>query len=185
MKTRKVIRRKRNQNRTIQIIIVIGVVIFVSGLLMATQMSNENGLQKAITGKAIGDFSLTDLDGETISLSSYQGKYVLINAWATWCPPCRAEMPDLNAFYQQHHDEGFEILAINAGDSWEEASQFAESYGLEFTVLLDQDGTVINGLGISGFPTSILVDPSGKVAMIHIGMMLPEDLRNKVLPYLQ
>ena len=185
MKTRRVIRRKRNQNRTVQIVIAVGVVIFITGLLMTTQLGNQDGLQKAIKGKTIGEFSLTDLNGDTISMSNYQGKYVLLNTWATWCPPCRAEMPDLNEFYQQHHDKGFEILAINAGDSWEEANQFAESYGLDFTVLLDTDGTVINGLGVTGFPTSILVDPNGKVAMIHIGMMLPEDLTNKVLPYLQ
>ncbi len=70
-------------------------------------------------------------------LSDYAGKVVLLNAWATWCPPCKAEMPDLNAYYHAHQDEGFVILAINAGDSASVAAAFADQIGLSFPVLLD------------------------------------------------
>jgi thiol-disulfide isomerase/thioredoxin len=154
-------------------------------LLISFQFSQQEGVQKATLGKSVGDFALSDLEGETIHLSDYQGKFVLLNAWATWCPPCRAEMPDLNEFYQTHQDKGFEILAINAGETRDTAAQFANSLGLGFKVILDSDGKVLNGLGITGFPTSILIDPEGKVAMIHIGMIFPEDLNKKVLPFLQ
>lgn len=166
---------------------IIGVVvlILVSIFLLSTQNSQQEGVKKAIQGKSVGDFNLLDLDGEMIHLSDYQGKYVLLNAWATWCPPCQAEMPDLNEFHQTHQNKGFEILAINAGETRDTAAQFANTIELGFKVILDSDGKVVNGLGITGFPTSILIDPEGKVAMIHVGMISPEDLNNKVLPFLQ
>ena len=94
-------------------------------------------------------------------------------------------MPDLNKFHQVHQARGFEILAINAGETREIAAQFADTYGLGFKIVLDSDSNVLNSLGITGFPTSILIDPQGKVAMIHIGMIFPEDLNNKVLPLLK
>ncbi|MBW6472039.1 MAG: TlpA family protein disulfide reductase [Anaerolineaceae bacterium] len=185
MKIKKPVKNKKKQNRNVQIIIGIAVILLVSVLLLSLQNSQQAGVQKAIQGKSVGDFALTDLQGENIHLSDYQGKYVLLNAWATWCPPCRAEMPDLNKFYQAHQNKGFEILAINAGETRDIAAQFADTLGLGFKVVLDSDGTVLNGLGITGFPTSILIDPEGKVAMIHIGMIFPEDLNSKVLPFLQ
>ena len=185
MKIKNSAKNKKKQNRNVQIIIGAVVIILVSVLLLSSQISQQEGIQKAVQGKSVGDFTLLDLDGETIHLSDYQGKYVLLNAWATWCPPCRAEMPDLNEFHQAHQDKGFEILAINAGETREMAAQFSDSLGLGFKVVLDSNGKVLNGLGITGFPTSILIDPQGKVAMIHIGMIFPEDLNNKVLPFLQ
>ncbi|MDO9087470.1 MAG: TlpA disulfide reductase family protein [Anaerolineaceae bacterium] len=185
MKIKKSVKNKKKQNRNVQIIIGAVVILLVSVLLLSSQISQQDGIQKAVQGKSVGDFTLLDLDGETIHLSDYQGKYVLLNAWATWCPPCRAEMPDLNEFHQAHQDKGFEILAINAGETRDMAAKFADSLGLGFKVVLDSDGKVLNGLGITGFPTSILIDPQGKVAVIHIGMIFPEDLNKKVLPFLQ
>ena len=184
MKLKKPIKNKKKQNRNLQIIVAIAAIIVVSVILIAGQSKQQEGVQKAIMGKSVGNFSMIDLDGQTIQLSDYQGKYVLINAWATWCPPCRAEMPDLNEFYQEHHDKGFEILAINAGETRDVAAQFADNLGLDFKIVLDSDGKILNGLGITGFPTSILIDPEGKVAVIHIGMIFPEDLNTKVLPLL-
>lgn len=184
MKLKKPIKNKKKQNRNLQIIIAIAAIIVVSVILIAGQSKQQEGVQKAIMGKSVGNFSMIDLEGQTIQLSDYQGKYVLINAWATWCPPCRAEMPDLNNFYQKHHEKGFEILAINAGETRDVAAQFAENLDLGFKIVLDTDGKILNGLGITGFPTSILIDPEGKVAVIHIGMIFPEDLNTKVLPLL-
>ena len=185
MKNLKSVRKQKTKNRNIQIISAVIVVLLVSILLISFQFSQQEGVQKATLGKSVGDFALSDLEGETIHLSDYHGKYVLLNAWATWCPPCRAEMPDLNDFYLTHQEKGFEILAINAGESRDVASQFANSLQLGFKILLDSDGSVLAGLGITGFPTSILIDPEGKVAMMHVGMIFPEDLNKKILPLLQ
>ncbi len=185
MKIKKLARSKKKQNRNIQIIISIAVLLIVSLLLIANQNNKQLEVQRAMPGKSVGNFSLNDIENKTIKLSDYKGKYVLLNAWATWCPPCRAEMPALNAFYQEHKEKGFEILAINAGETRDEAAHFANSYSLGFKVLLDTDGQVITGLGITAFPTSILLDPEGKVAFMHFGMLFPDDLNSKILPHLQ
>ena len=185
MKIKRPVKNINKKNRNVQIIVGIFAIIIVTVLLFATRSFQPEGIQKAILGKPIGDFTLLDLDGKSVNLSDYQGKYVLLNAWATWCPPCRAEMPDLNEFYQAHQDEGFEILAINAGETRDKAALFADSYNLSFKIVLDSNGMVLNSLGINAFPTSVLIDPQGKVAMIHIGMIFPEDLDNKVLPLLK
>lgn len=158
--------------------------IFVAVMLANTNHAEAETLEMAVIGQSVGNFSLEDLDGNLVGLSDYKGKTVLINAWATWCPPCRAEMPDLERYYQNHAEDGFVILAINAGDSREDAQGFVTSNHLSFPVLLDQDLEVLQGLGISGFPTSILIDSNGIVQYIHIGMFRPDDLELKITPHL-
>ena len=130
------------------------------------------------------DFKLTDIHGKTVRLSDFAGKAVLINAWATWCPPCKAEMPDLNAYYQAHQDEGFVILAVNAGDSASQAAAFASQKGLAFPVLLDPNTRFLTSLGVRSFPTSILVGSDGVVKTIHVGMFTPQSLDAEITPYL-
>ena len=78
--------------------------------------------------------TLSSLDGKEHSLSDYRGQVVLVNLWATWCPPCKAEMPTLNAYFQEHSDEGFMLIAINDGDKEEDVISFVENYGLDFQV---------------------------------------------------
>ena len=114
-----------------------------------------------------------------------QGQVVLINAWATWCPPCVAEMPDLQAYYQAHRDENFIILGINAGDSLSTASAFASQKGITFPILLDPNVDLLTNLGVHSFPTSILVDADGVVQSIHVGMYTAEDLDAEITPYLR
>ncbi len=160
-------------------------ILLVTILLANTNHAEAESVEIAVNGKPVGDFTLPDLSGNSIQLSEFKGKSVLINAWATWCPPCRAEMPDLENYYQEHKDDGFEIVAINAGDTQEQAAAFVNSTGLSFTILLDQDLHILQGLGISGFPTSILIDPNGIVKYIHIGMLRPADLDIHITPLLE
>lgn len=136
-------------------------------------------------GMQMGDFSLPDLEGRSVHLRDYRGQWVLINAWATWCPPCRSEMPDLNSFYQQHQEKGFVILGVNAGESREQAAGFASSLGLGFPVLLDVDEKLMDALFIRDFPTSILIDRNGIVKTIHIGMMTREQMDREFLPWIE
>lgn len=160
-------------------------IIFVVILLAKTDHAEAEKIEMAVIGKSVGDFSLMDLDGKTVHLSDYKGKTVLINAWATWCPPCRAEMPDLENYYRQQKDNDFVILAINAGDTLEQAQGFVRSNNLSFPVLLDPEVEILQALGITGFPTSILINPDGIVKYIHIGMLRPDDLDINISPYLK
>jgi cytochrome c biogenesis protein CcmG, thiol:disulfide interchange protein DsbE len=157
--------------------------LLLIGLLVVS--FNRAGAQTVIpprVGAPLSNFFLTDLQGNKVQLSDYQGQVVLVNAWATWCPPCRAEMPDLNAYYQAHQKDGFALLAVNAGDPLSSAASFAKSNDLAFPVLLDPDLHLLDGLGIHSFPTSIIVGRDGRVKTIHVGMFTPQALETEVTP---
>ncbi len=154
-------------------------------LLLVNQSPRTASIELAQKGQPLSDFSLMDLDGETVRLSDYQGQVILVNAWATWCPPCVAEMPDLQAYYQAHQDENFIILGINAGDTFRTAFEFASQKGITFPILLDQDVSLLTDLGIHSFPTSILVGADGVVKNIHVGMYSAEELDAEISPYLR
>ena len=116
MITRKERAASRRRQRSINSILVVAggvLVVLVIGFLLSGKSSGQ-ALTPAQVGKLIGDFSLSDIHGKTVHLRDYAGQAVLVNAWATWCPPCRAEMPDLDAYYQAHQNDGFVILAVNA-----------------------------------------------------------------------
>ncbi|GKU79401.1 thiol-disulfide oxidoreductase ResA [Paenibacillus sp. L3-i20] len=116
-------------------------------------------------GGRVGDtapsFSLSGLDGETIRLTDYRGKGIIINFWASWCKPCTNEMPLMNEAYAESPD--VEIIAINVGEKPEKAKRFAEELGLKFPVALDQDNEIKKKYRISGLPVTLLVDKDGKI----------------------
>jgi peroxiredoxin len=161
-----------------------GLLIIIAAALLLTHKSSASLSGPARVGKPLGDFNLKDINGQSVHLSDYKGKTVLVNAWATWCPPCKAEMPDLNAYYQAHQADGFMLLAINAGDPASDAAAFASQKGLAFPVLLDPNTSYLNSLGIHSFPTSILVGTDGFVKTIHVGMFTPQALEAEITPYL-
>ncbi|MFB4163945.1 peroxiredoxin family protein [Alteribacillus sp. JSM 102045] len=135
---------------------------------MAEPGEQGNWLQ---TEEEAPDFSLETLNGEEMSLSDYRGEKVMINFWATWCPPCRAEMPDMQEFYADHD---VKILAVNltqteAGLS--EVESFAEDLGITFPLLLDEEVKVANDYGIQPIPTSFFVDTKGVIKHINVGPM--------------
>ena len=161
-----------------------GVVLVAAAVLLLVLHSGGSAGGPARLGAPLANFSLTDLSGKTVQLSDFAGRPVLINAWATWCPPCQMEMPDLNAFYQQYRDQGFVILAINAGETAAQARAYIQQLGLTFPVLLDPDEHLMDLLHINDFPTSILVGRDGRVKMIYIGRMDRPTIDAQITPYL-
>jgi peroxiredoxin len=186
MMTRKKRAAGRRRQKKINTIVFVagGLLVVIAAVFLLSGRPSSQTMTPAQIGKPLGDFSLTDINGKTVSLSDYAGQVVLINAWATWCPPCKAEMPDLNTYYQAHQGEGFVILAINAGDSASVAAAFANQKGLAFPVLLDPNMHLLTSLGVQSFPTSILVSADGVVKTIHVGMFTPETLEAEITPYL-
>lgn len=137
----------------------------------AEQIDLESiGLQP---GESAPDFTLTTLSGEQLSLSDLRGKKVILNFWATWCGPCRAEMPDMQKFYESHQDE-VEILAVNVTESEASAENvdlFVEDYGLTFPILLDEKSQVVTTYQALTIPTSYLIDSNGVIQNRMIGPM--------------
>lgn len=145
--------------------------------MVLMQTGTGGTLTPAKIGQRIGDFTLSDLYGNRVKLSQYRGKTVLINVWATWCPPCQAEMPDLQAYYEAHRNQGFVILAVDAGDAQADVQAFAKQYNLTFPILLDPKVEWVHSMDIYDYPTSLIVDPQGVIRNIRIGRYTPDTLR--------
>ena len=113
-------------------------------------------------------FTLKDLEGNAVSLSDYLGTPVMINFWATWCPPCRAEMPLIQEYQDKYGDE-FVVLAVNGGETAQEVQAFVTEQGFDMVFLLDADFAVAELYQVRGFPTSIFINADGTTQKIHIG----------------
>jgi peroxiredoxin len=120
---------------------------------------------------AAPDFTLKDADGKRHRLSENRGKVVLVNFWATWCPPCRREMPSMQRAWTQLKGENFEMLAINVGEDEDTIFGFTFSTGTELTfpILLDRDAQVIKAWPVIALPTSFVVDPQGRIVYRAVG----------------
>jgi thiol-disulfide isomerase/thioredoxin len=129
----------------------------------------EAGIQVAAEGIEPINFILPLLDGTRISLSQYNGKVVFLNFWATWCGPCRSEMPSMEAVYQKLKNRGFEILAVNLGESKNEVSAFMNEYKLNFPAVLDERGTTGNYYNIQAIPTTYIIDKRGLIIARMVG----------------
>lgn len=130
------------------------------------------------------DFSLTSLDGTQVSLADYKGQVILVNMWATWCPPCKAEMPTINAFYESHRDDGFVVLAVNSQEGAATVRNFIESNGFSFPVLLDPNGEVMDRYHVRALPTSFIIDRNGMIQHIQSGEISTQQLTKIVEPLL-
>ncbi len=124
------------------------------------------------------DFSLESADDELISLSDLRGQPVLVNLWASWCGPCRAEMPAMQRVYERYQDQGFVILAVNATnqDSRAEATAFYNELGLSYPLLFDADGVVSNAYQLRALPSSFFILPDGRIQEVVIGGPMAEAL---------
>jgi len=106
---------------------------------------------------------------ENLSLGQLKGKVVFLNFWATWCPPCRDEMPSMESLYRRYKEDGLEILAVNIRESPEQVHAFMNDYGLTFPALLDINGRVSTAYGVQAIPTSFIIDRDGQIAARLVG----------------
>ncbi|MFC2064496.1 TlpA family protein disulfide reductase [Chloroflexota bacterium] len=125
---------------------------------------------------------LKDLSSNEVSLDHFLDEIVLVNNWATWCPPCKAEMPTLEAYYQKHKDDGFLIIAIESGESMEVVKEFIADYGITFPVWIDRKGEALNAFKNMDLPSSYVIDRTGIVRLTWTGEISLEMLEKYVTP---
>ncbi|HLS85450.1 MAG TPA: TlpA disulfide reductase family protein [Burkholderiales bacterium] len=142
--------------------------LVVALLLLAAFPSAAQPL-KPWTGGATPPLALTDLDGATHDLASYRGKVVLVNFWATWCGPCRAEMPSMERLSHALEGRPFAVLAVNVGESERKAREFAEKLPVTFTILLDRDMRLARAWSARVLPASYVIGPDGAIRYSHFG----------------
>jgi thiol-disulfide isomerase/thioredoxin len=158
-------------------VLIVGAIYLIEGRDAESAGSAQAlGLEGGASGPAptlnetAPDFTLTTLDGVAVSLSSLRGKPVLVNFWATWCPPCRAEMPDLDEVGREQAGTGLTIVAVNLQEEPAQVGGYLRTLGVTGVLpLLDRDGAVFKQYRVSGLPTTVSIDRSGTVRDIHVG----------------
>lgn len=161
------------------------VLVFASGLYLL----KIGSLQRDISAVPVEvnypapELTLTDIQGVPRSLVEYRGQVVLINLWATWCEPCKKEMPALQVFYEKYKRQGFTILAINDGDPTEDVLQFVKDFGLTFPVWLDPTYIATEqAFKTLGLPSSYVIDRGGTVRLQWVGGIDRKSLEKYVTP---
>jgi peroxiredoxin len=149
----------------------------IGGFLLGARIFSigSDSTSTVTVGFAAPDFSLTAIDGEEIKLSSFHGRPVMINFWATWCGPCIAEMPVLETRYEQYRPD-LVILAISADEPGDKVREFVDEKGLTFSVLLDPGSHTQDLYHIDAFPTSFFVDGDGIIQAEYIGSLTENQL---------
>ena len=136
--------------------------------------------------KAAPEFSLKDGDGKMVRLSDYKGKVVLLDFWATWCGPCKIEIPWFVEMQRKNKDRGFEVLGVAMDDEgWEAVKPFASQMGINYRLIIGNDQTATAYGGVDALPTTFLIDRTGKIAATHVGLSSKKDFENGIEELLQ
>jgi peroxiredoxin len=128
------------------------------------------------TGSQAPDFELETAEGTTVGLADYRGEVVLLNFWATWCAPCRTEMPLLQSTFESFKDQGFIVLGIDFDESADLVASFGDEFGLTFPLLLDPGGKIQQQYKVRGYPTTVVLDREGRIQAYHIGILTQSQL---------
>jgi peroxiredoxin len=179
------------KNSTILVTRLIAGILFIAGIMLlyffgfpdgeidesSPEPASSATLQIAPVRESLApDFTLFNTLGEEVQLSRFKGQAILINFWATWCGPCRIEMPALQDRFERYQDDGLVVLAVDFDESQEDVAFFGEELGLTFELLLDPGGDIQSLYQIIGYPTSYFVDAQGIVKVKHIGIMTEDQL---------
>ena len=152
------------------ILIMVLALMLVSGLIMAGCSGPTSApAQGPQIGKLAPDFKLSNLEGQSVSLGDFRGKPVLLNFWASWCGPCRYEMPFIQEIYEEWSGKGLIILAVNLQENPSQVKEFVESFGFSFPVLLATNQEVSLAYNIRGIPATFFIDKDGIIQDIKIG----------------
>ncbi len=154
--------------RTVYLWGVVAVAVLLAGYLLlgSREPSTANAMKMELPARELSgtapSFTLSAIDGKTVSLADFRGKVVILDFWATWCPPCRREIPDFVSLQKQYAGQGLQIVGI-ALDEPDKVQMFAQANQMNYTVLLGDDEVSARYGGISGIPTTFIIDRTGKI----------------------
>lgn len=168
---------------------VVAVLLFAGAYILYNSLSEEyapeniveNSSSQSTSGEAEQDYSAPDFtvydgDGNAVKLSDYFGKPVVLNFWASWCPPCKSEMPHFEAAYKENTDIQFLMVNMTSGDTRADAEKLIEDEGYTFPVLFDTDGDAAMTYGASSLPVTFFIDKNGDMVTYAVGMLSEENL---------
>lgn len=144
------------------IVLALAILLVAGGCSSAGNVGNQKGNTAA-------DFSLEALEGGAGNLRDYRGKVVVLNFWASWCAPCRAEMPDMQTVYSELRDRGLVVVGVNQGESVEKVGAFAREFGLTFPILLDESQSIARKYGVRSYPTTFIISRDGVIRNVIVG----------------
>lgn len=176
-------------------------VLVVIAIIVTSRNRLSNNLNQPATASALiqtsidlistgarqkaGDFTLTDLNGNSVSLKDFRGKDVYINFWATWCPWCKKELPDLEKISQEYKDKNLIVLAIDIGEDKTTVGNYIKENNYDFNVLLDSSSNISQQYGVSSIPVSIFIDKGGNIAQKNVGAMTEDQMKSVIDKMLQ
>ena len=186
-KSKQKYRRKQKKSFPVLPVVIGGLLVAFAILALASpkiesNAASQNSVVPMAVNYAAPELSLQNLKGESESLADYRGSVVLVNNWATWCPPCKAEMPTLVAYHNEHTADGFSVIAIEAGEPADLVSQFAQSFGMNFPVWLDPNSESLQAFGNGSLPNSYVIDRTGTVRYAWTGEISRAMLEKYVTP---
>lgn len=149
--------------------IVLGLVALLAVALVGYRAVAAGDNAEALVGQAAPSFTLADPSGQSVALESLRGKVVVLDFWATWCPPCRKGLPHLDKLAQQHAEDGVVVYAVNLKESSDKAKGFMDKEGLKLNVLMDSKGEVAKLYRVQGIPQTVVIDREGKVQAVVVG----------------
>ncbi len=186
-------RRKKNKyNNGMNFILGVGLVLIgLASILMLQGTKNSSASQpvsRSVTPVEVNypapELSLQNINGQSESLTDYQDQVVLVNNWATWCPPCKAEIPTLEAYYKTHKVNGFVIVGVEAGESQKDVLKFVQEHDMTYPVWFDLKNAATNAFHNENLPSSYVIDRKGIVRLAWVGEISQEMLEKYVTPLL-
>jgi len=173
-------------HRTVILGIAVVVLLLVGGIWWQNRADRSTRLSSGPpTGQLAPSFVLEDLTGHPLSSADFAGKVVLVNFWATWCPPCKAEMPDIEQLYREFQDRGFEVIGVDIEEKPATVRAFRDEHGLTFPLVIDPRGSVNSTYHLRGLPTSWLIDRQGILRAVWVGPLNIEKARRQIRDLLE